>query len=232
MSMNSNFKLATVNFAFKVFTNLTCRVHAESLDRIPQHGPLIIVANHINFLDLPIMYPRVYPRQVTGFAKVETWDNPIMAYLFDILEAIPIRRGEVDLTALRKTLNILEQGKIVAIAPEGTRSGNGRLQLGKPGVVMLALKSDAPLLPIAYYGGENFRDNLRKLRRTTVHVNIGYPFHLDIGSERITRGVRQKMVDEIMYQLALLLPEEYRGCYSDLKLKSVDYIRFAEGEIH
>jgi 1-acyl-sn-glycerol-3-phosphate acyltransferase len=226
MTMKSNFKLAAVNLLFKILTTLTCRVNAESLERIPDRGPLIIVANHVNFLDLPIMYPRVYPKPVTGFAKVETWDNPIMAYVFDILEAIPIRRGEVDITALRKALDILDQGKLIAVAPEGTRSGNGRLQRGKSGVVMLALKSGAPLLPIVYYGGEKFKENIRRLKRTTVHIDVGKPFCLDTHGERITREVREKMVDEIMAQVAVLLPQEYRGYYSNLMPKSEKYIRF------
>ncbi len=205
---------------------MTCRVHAGSLDRIPDRGPLIIVANHVNFLDLPIMYPRVYPKPVTGFAKVETWDNPIMAYVFDILEAIPIHRDEVDVTALRKALDILEQGKIIAVAPEGTRSGNGRLQHGKSGVVMLALKSGAPLLPIVYYGGEKFRENIRRLKRTTVHIDVGKPFCLDTHGERITRDVRDKMVDEIMCQLAVLLPREYRGVYKGQDISSKQYLKY------
>ncbi len=229
-SANSNFRLAAVNLAFKGLTKLLCRVSADSLDRIPARGPLIIVANHVNFIDLPVMYPRVYPRPVTGFAKVETWDNPIMAYLFDILEAIPIRRREVDLTALRKALQVLEQEKFIAIAPEGTRSGNGRLRRGKPGVVLLALKSGAPLLPVVYYGGEKLRENVRRLRRTSIHISVGEPFCLDPRGERITHVVRAKMVDEIMYQLATLLPREYRGYYKDLESKSQDYLQFLQRE--
>ncbi len=227
-SKNSNLKLAAVNLAFKALTGLLCRVTAESLERIPERGPLIIVANHVNFIDLPVMYPRVYPRTVTGFAKVETWDNPVMAVLFDILEAIPIRRGEVDITALRNALRVLEQEKIIAIAPEGTRSGDGRLRRGKPGVVMLALKSGAPLLPVVYYGGEKLRENLRRLRRTAIHIAVGEPFCLDPHGERISRDVREKMVDEIMYQLAVLLPAEYRGHYKDMTSKSQDYLRFLQ----
>jgi len=223
-----NFKLAAVNFAFKAFTNITCRVDARTLDRIPDKGPFIIIANHVNFLDLLIMYPRVYPRVVTGFAKVETWDNPIMAYLFNILEAIPIRREEVDVTALRKALDILDQGKIVAVAPEGTRSRDGRLQQGKPGVVMLALKSGAPLLPIVYYGGEKFRENIQKFRRTSVHIDVGIPFRLDSHGERVTRDVREEMLDELMYQLAGLLPEEYRGEYQNPEKGLNKYLSFMQ----
>jgi 1-acyl-sn-glycerol-3-phosphate acyltransferase len=231
-STNSNFKLAAVNLTFKALTGLLCRVSAESLERIPERGPLIIVANHVNFIDLPIMYPRVYPRTVTGFAKVETWDNPLMAALFDILEAIPIHRGEVDITALRKALHVLEQGKIIAIAPEGTRSGDGRLRRGKPGVVMLALKSGAPLLPVVYYGGEKLRENIRRLRRTAIHIAVGEPFRIDTHGERITHDVREKMVDEIMYQLAALLPVDYRGYYKDLSSKSEDFLRFLQPEYY
>jgi len=97
------------------------------------------------------------PRPLTGFAKAETWDNPAMAMLFDLWQAIPIRRGEVDLEAIRQALSVLQSGGILAVAPEGTRSGHGRLGRGNPGVVLLAQMSGAPLLPLVYYGGESFK---------------------------------------------------------------------------
>jgi 1-acyl-sn-glycerol-3-phosphate acyltransferase len=102
---------------------------------------LILVANHINFLEVPIMFTHLQPRPVTGFAKVETWNNPAMGALFDLWGAIPLKRGSADTVAFKRGLEVLEAGKILAVAPEGTRSGNGMLQKGHPGVVMLALRS-------------------------------------------------------------------------------------------
>jgi len=90
----------------------------------------------------------------------------------------------------------------------------------------MALRSGAPVWPIACYGGENFRENLKRLRRTEYHVVTGEPFTVDGNGIRITRDVRQKIVDEMMYQIAALMPEQYRGYYSDLASATETYLRF------
>jgi 1-acyl-sn-glycerol-3-phosphate acyltransferase len=128
-------------------------------------------------------------------------------------------------------LAALAKGHILAVAPEGTRSGDGRLRNGQPGVVMLALRSGAPILPVAYYGGERFRHNLPRLRRTDFRVRIGRPFFLDTHGEQVTGDLRRIMVDEIMYQVAALLPEEYRGYYHNMDNLSSNYLRFIHHKI-
>ncbi len=215
-----------VNPVIRRLGRILCRVDDAQLTRVPTHGPLIIVANHVNFLDVPLLFTHLMPRPVTGFAKVETWDNPLIGALFTINDAIPIRRGEADVTAFRRGLEVLRDGGILAVAPEGTRSGDGRLRRGKPGAVVLALRSGAPILPIAYYGGEKFHSNLKRLKRTDFHIVVGPMFCLDPRGVQITREVRQQMTDEIMYQIAALLPPEYRGEYADLSAATTRYLRF------
>ncbi|MBN1146365.1 MAG: 1-acyl-sn-glycerol-3-phosphate acyltransferase [Anaerolineales bacterium] len=215
-----------VTNTIKGLTRVLCRVEDELLDQVPTGGPLILVCNHINFLDVPLVFTHLQPRPITGFAKSETWDSPVLRPLFDLWGAIPLKRGEADLGALRKGLQALEQGKIVAISPEGTRSGDGRLRKGLPGVVTLALRSGAPLLPLVYYGGETFHQNLRRLHRTNFCFNIGRQFRLHPRDVKITREVRQEITDEIMYQLAALLPPEYRGVYADLDRATTRYLKF------
>jgi 1-acyl-sn-glycerol-3-phosphate acyltransferase len=91
---------------------------------------------------------------------------------------------------------------------------------------MLALLSGAPLLPLVHYGHENYRQDLRSLRRSDFHVVVGHPFSLEKHGEKATSEVRQKMVDEIMYQMAALLPPAYRGAYFDLSLATENYLHF------
>ena len=215
-----------VNSSIKALTRVICHVDDAQLAHVPQRGPLILVANHINFLDVPLLLTHLQPRPVTGFAKAETWDSPFMAPLFDLWGAIPLRRGEADVGALRRALKALEEGFILAVAPEGTRSGDGCLQRGHPGVVLLALRSGAPLLPVVYYGGERFKHNVRRFRRTDFHIVVGHPFHLHVKGVRVTREVRQQMADEVMYQLAALLPPAYRGHYANLGSATESYLRF------
>ena len=166
---------------------------------------------------------------MAGFAKAEVWRNPFLRFLARLWGTIPVRRGEVDRSALRQALEALEKGLILGIAPEGTRSGDGRLQRGYPGMVLLALRSGAPLLPVVHYGGELFWRNLARLRRTDFHIVVGQPFYLEAGEIRVTRQVRRQMTDEIMYQMAASLPPANRGVYSDLDSATEQYLRFPTG---
>ena len=206
--------------------SLLCRVDAGQLSQVPAQGPLILVANHVNFLEIPVLFFNLQPRRVTCFAKAETWDNPVLGFLFSLYGAIPLRRGEADTAAFRHGLEVLEAGHILAVAPEGHRSGHGRLQRGHAGVVMLALRSGAPLLPVGYYGGERFKRNLTRLRRTDFHVVVGHAFYVQANGIKVTREVRLQMADEVMYQLAALLPPGYRGYYSNLAAATETYLRF------
>lgn len=210
----------------KALTHCLCRIDTRSLKRVPYKGPLILVCNHINFMDAPVLYTHLLPRPVTGFAKSETWDSPFLGQLFNLGGAIPLRRGAADLSALREGLAALEKGYIVAITPEGTRSGDGRLAQGHPGVVTLAIHSGAPLLPLVYYGGERLSHNLRRLRRTDFHIQVGKPFYVQTSEVRVTRNIRRQITDEIMYQLAALLPAKYRGVYANAGAASSDYLKF------
>ncbi|MBC8496171.1 MAG: 1-acyl-sn-glycerol-3-phosphate acyltransferase [Chloroflexi bacterium] len=215
-----------VNAAVKGVMSLICRVDTEQLRRVPSQGPLILVTNHINFLEVPIMYTHLQPSPVVGFAKIETWDSPFLGPLFTLWNAIPVRRGEVDMAAIRSALEVLEKGHILAVSPEGTRSGHGRLQKGYAGVVTMALRSGAPILPIAHFGGEQYRQNLPRMRRTDFKVIVGDPFLLNAGSEKTTGIVREQMTDEIMYQIAKLLPPAYRGEYANLSEATQKYLHF------
>jgi 1-acyl-sn-glycerol-3-phosphate acyltransferase len=215
-----------VNWILKIIIDLICRVDDSEISKIPMHGPLILIGNHVNFLEVPVMYLYLLPREMTGFAAAKSWKNPFLSFLFNLWDAIPLRRWEADIAALKEGIKALRCRKILAIAPEGTRSGDGKLQVGNPGVVLLALKSGAPLLPVAYNGGEKIWQNLRKLRRTDFHVAVGQPFILARETARISSEVRQQMLNEIMYQLASILPEEYRGVYSDLDNSTQDFIEF------
>ncbi len=222
------FRLLTTSI--KIVSDILCRVDTTHLTLIPQQGPLILVTNHINFLEVPVVYTHLQPRPLTGFVKAETLKNPILGpLLFGLWGGIPIRRGEADVTAFRLALQALQAGKIVAIAPEGTRSGNGRLQRGHPGSAFLALRSGAPILPLAYYGGERFWKNIYRLRRTDFHIVVGQPFYLKSETDRITRHMRQQMADEIMFQIAALLPPPYRGVYSNLEAATERYLQFPAG---
>jgi len=199
-------------FLRRVFQAI-CRVDAAEIRQLPCSGPYILVGNHVNFLEVPLVISHLDNPMYTGMAKKETWENPFLYFLFNQWGIIPIDRDNINREAFQRSTQALSQGRILAISPEGTRSKDGNLRPGKPGVVALALRSGAPLIPIATYGYENFWDNLKHLRRTDFHLAVGKPFRLRINSERPSRAERQAITDEIMYKIAELLPQRYRGHY-------------------
>lgn len=216
-----------VSWFIRAWSSILCRIEHKPLTNVPKHGPLILAINHIGSLEVPLFAALLQPRKTIALAKIETWNNKLMGWLFDLWEAIPIRRGEVDLEAIRRCLIVLKAGRMLVVAPEGTRSYNGRLQRGQPGISFITLRSGSPILPIAHWGGENFGTNLRHIKRTDFHIRVGRPFTLDAKGQKVTREVRQVMADEIMYQLAVLMPEEYRGEYQNCDPPPTKYLRFA-----
>jgi len=219
-----------VNGTIRRLVRMVCRVDDGQVVRIPTQGPLIIVANHINFIEPLVVYTHLLPRPMAFFAKIESWDNKLIGWLFDRWGGIPLKRGSADVGAVRLGLAALENGTILAVAPEGTRSGDGILREGHPGVVTMALHSGAPLIPMACYRHEDFWDNLTHLRRTDFRIAVGHPFTLQT-NDPVTREVRRQMIDEIMYQIAALLPPSYRGVYANLSEATETYLRFSEASV-
>ncbi len=217
-----------MSFIHGIFTVL-CQVDDAQLERVPSKGPLILVANHVNFLEVPVLMTRLSPRPISALVKSENWDHFWARQFFEFGQSIPIRRGEINFKAFHLAKTALKEERIVAMAPEGTRSGNGCLQAGRSGIVLLALRSGAPLQPLVYYGGEKFRDNVKHLRRTDFHIVTGNPFRLNPDRASLSREVRGEITNEIMYQVAALLPPAYRGVYSDLSRARQEYLVFDPG---
>jgi 1-acyl-sn-glycerol-3-phosphate acyltransferase len=216
----------SMNFIIRLGTDILCRIDKRNLPQVPARGPLILVTNHISSLEVPLLFVHLQPRRMIGLAKIETWNSKVMGWLFDLWDAIPVRRGEADLEAIRRCLGVLKAGDILAVAPEGTRSYSGRLLRAQPGIVLIALRSGAPILPMAHWGGEDFGANLRRLRRTDFHIRVGKLFHLDANGKKVNGEIRQEMVDEIMSQIAVLMPEDYRGEYKNC-VTTPKYLRFS-----
>jgi 1-acyl-sn-glycerol-3-phosphate acyltransferase len=212
---------------FRALTGLMFKVDAAQLVKVPLAGPLIIVANHVHIPEIPTLYVRLLPRNVHGMAQAErVLDKNITGRILRMFGTIPVWRGESDLNALRTGIRKLSEGNIILVDPEGTRSHTGCLQAGHPGVILMALHSGAPILPIVHYGSEDYPQNLRHLRRTDLHYVVGRPFKLDAGGRRVNRAIRRQMLDEVMFQMARLLPSRYRGAYADIDSATHMYLDF------
>ena len=214
---------------FTALTGLMFRVDAAQLAKVPGGGPLIIVTNHVHIPEIPTLYVRLLPRKVYGMAQAEkVLARNLWGAILRWIDTIPVWRGEADLNALRTGIRRLTEGNIILLDPEGTRSHDGRLQKGQPGAILMALHSGAPILPVVHFGSENYRENLKRLRRTDMHYVVGKPFRVEAGGERVTSAVRQQMIDEVMFQMAGILPPQYRGAYADLNTASHKYLVFDE----
>ncbi|GGJ85778.1 1-acyl-sn-glycerol-3-phosphate acyltransferase [Lentibacillus kapialis] len=127
------------------------RIRITGKENIPKNGPVIICSNHTSNLDPPVV-GITSPRDIYFMAKGELFEKPFLRKLLTNIHAFPVKRGMRDRTALRKGLEILEQGNTLGLFPEGTRSKTG--QLGKPlaGAGFFALKSNATIIPCAIIG--------------------------------------------------------------------------------
>ena len=186
-----------VAWIVKISTEILCRIDAPDIQKVPVRGPLIVISNHTGQLEVAVFFGQLQPRPITGWAKMEAWDNAFLNWLFNLWGLIPVRRGEGDTSALRKALKALQEGFIFGLAPEGTRNKTGKLNRAHPGAVMLATHSGVNILPVVHWGGENFLKNLARFKRTDFHIRVGEPFRLKLEGIKVTREIRQQIADEM-----------------------------------
>ena len=189
------------------------RIKVEGLSNLPGSGPAILVSNHFNLGDPPVL-TYVLPRRIVWMAKQELFDIPVIGGVFRAFGLIPVRRFEGDLKALRKAQGTLRRGHVLGMFPEGTRSAGKGLGEGEPGTAFIALRTGAPIIPVAIWGTEGVklpRDAFR-FHGSRISVRFGEPFRLGetkrASKEQIAKGTR-----EIMEKIAELLPANYRGLY-------------------
>lgn len=201
----------------------TCRVTVNGLENIPRSGPTILLFNHLTMVDPPIVGSAIRFRDATPIGKAELSRHPIFGLLAWMWDTIPIRRGEIDMTALRRSLYILEQSPdILMIAPEGHR--NDALRTPKEGFMMLAARAKAVMIPAGISGTETFKSYARRLRRTPITVNYGKPVRL---RGKLARENYPDAANEVMYRIAALLPAHLRGDYADLSKATMNFIEEA-----
>jgi 1-acyl-sn-glycerol-3-phosphate acyltransferase len=148
----------------------------------------------------------------------EKWEeSAFLRWLGKYLNFIFIDRYNPDLKAMRKMIGLMEQGDILVIAPEGTRSRVGSMIEGKPGVSYLAAKLKRPIVPVGLAGTEDegVLDNLKHLRRSHIVVRAGTAFSLPPLPVKDRDAALRDDTDEIMCQIAALVPPKYRGVYAD-----------------
>ncbi|MEX2157815.1 MAG: lysophospholipid acyltransferase family protein [Dehalococcoidia bacterium] len=185
-------------------------------EHVPKDGPLIVASNHLNNADPPFL-ARALGRPPIFMAKKEMVEMPVFGLAFRAWGVFPVRRGEPDRAALRAAEDVLRRGEVLLMFPEGTRSRTGSMNHAHPGTGLIALRTGAPILPMAITGSEGIRWPhcfLKPLSVRRVLITIGEPFTLPPVTRINTESARDA-TEQIMRHVARLLPSEYRGVYRD-----------------
>ncbi len=196
---------------FQFFT----RFEVQGLAHIPSHGGALLAVNHLSRFDPPVLYCVIKRRDLTALVADKYKSYPIIVLVVKIVDGIWIHREDTDFRALRDATKYLQNGGILGIAPEGTRTGSRGLIAAKTGVAYLADKAGVPVIPVAVSGTDRIFQGWAKLRRPPVIVRIGEPFTLPPLERKNRAAQLQDITDEIMLRIAAMLPEEYRGVYAD-----------------
>lgn len=234
------FRLLTYLIGYPLFHTIL-KIKVVGKENLPAKGePLILICNHFSWFELPLLVGKL-PFKIVVLGSAEVWQHPIGRLLAVAFEAIPIQRGRPEREALKQALQVLKNGGVLGIFPEGgidpelrplTAAGinvadvkgqtariPGALISARPGAAYLAVKGRVRILPTAVIGGEYVFRNLRKLKRTTVTLVVGRPFGpLTVASG--CKGAQRReaindLGDEMMKHIARLLPPEQRGYYVD-----------------
>jgi 1-acyl-sn-glycerol-3-phosphate acyltransferase len=190
-------------------------VRIEGLENLPETGSYIATANHVGRLEVLLTFYVVRRNDVILLIAEKYRNNRILSWLARRVDGIFVDRFNPDLHALRETLRRLQQGGVLAISPEGTRSPNGNLIQARQGAAYLAAKSQLPVVAVASIGNEDavVKARFRRLRRADVLIRIGKPYYLPPLDPHQRAQQLEQFTDEIMCHIAALLPEERRGYY-------------------
>lgn len=180
-------------------------------DRIPGAGPFILVANHLNLVDPPVL-GSLLPRRITFMAKEELFGIPVVGWVVKWYGAFSVRRGQPDRQALRTATEVLQHGGALGIFPEGHRSESGEMIDAHPGAALIAVMSGAPVVPVAIVGTERLRSPLSLFVRPRIVIRVGEPFVLEREGSR-KEGL-ESATRHMMGRVASLLPVDRRGVYA------------------
>lgn len=183
-------------YLFYIYFKIYYNIEIEGIENIPHKGSLVVMANHVSYLDPPVVGV-VLTRQVHFMAKEELFENPLFGYLLKKIGAFPVKRGRPDTKAIKHAFNILQNNEVLGLFPEGTRSKNNKLKKAKSGAIMIPLKKKSPILPIGI-----------KYKNTKLKVSIGKPFNLkEFYNRKLNKEELEKAGETIMNKIAFQLKQ-------------------------
>lgn len=205
---------------FRAVFHLFSPITINGTENIPPRGPYIVAINHVSLYEAPFIVA-FWPVELEAMGASDIWDRKGQNLLVRLYHGIQVHRGEYDRVLVDKVLAVLNSGRPLLIAPEGTRSHKPGMQRAYPGIGYLMEKAKAPVVPVGIVGTTD--DYLRKalhFKRPALEMHIGKPITIPVitakGEER--RKLRQQIADLVMVKIAELLPPEYRGVYANFSL--------------
>lgn len=169
-----------------------------------EEGPAIMAANHQSYLDPPIV-GITCKNELHYLARKSLFDKPLLGALISRVNALPVDLSKGDLTALRTVIHLLKAGHRTLIFPEGTRSLNGQIQKGRPGIGMIIAKTLAPVVPIRIFGSFEAWPKGGKVRLHPITVVVGKPIRFtEEDFQQANRDVYQKVSEQVLASVAAL----------------------------
>jgi len=181
------------------------------VENLPAKGPLIVATNHLSHLDIPVLLCNPRRRDITALVTTKYQKSFPLNWILKTEEVIWLDREIADFGAVRLASEALKGGIALGISPEGTRSKTGGLIPAKSGTVLIALKSEAPIVPVGVWGTETGFKRLCTLRKPVMFARFGQAFHIPKFDRSKHAEELKHWTDEIMCRIAVLLPESYRG---------------------
>ncbi|MFL2001890.1 MULTISPECIES: lysophospholipid acyltransferase family protein [unclassified Microbacterium] len=206
-------------FVLAPLARLVYRPRVEGRANVPRTGPVIFASNHLSFID-SIAIPVAAPRPVHFMAKSSYFDRWASRQFFTAIGAIAVQRGagQAALDALDQQRKILDDGRAVALYPEGTRSLDGRLYKGRTGVAFLALQTGAPVVPVGLIGTDVVMPVGARMPSVSerITVRFGEPLDLSRHGAATSGRARRGATDEIMAAIHALSGQELAGVYNEV----------------
>jgi len=205
---------------FRAIFHLFSPITISGIENIPPRGPYIVAINHVSLFEAPFIVA-FWPVELEAMGASDIWERKGQNLLVRLYHGIQVHRGEYDRELFDQVLSVLQSGRPLLIAPEGTRSHKPGMQRAYPGIGYLIEKAQVPVIPVGIIGTtDDYLQNALHFKRPPLEMHIGKPITIPIrhakGEER--RKLRQQIADLVMVKIAELLPLEYRGVYANFSI--------------